>query len=253
MKHTNLLNKLKYFSEAGDKTINEIISINLLNNIQRIDEVNINELSQLSNCSKASIVKFCKILNLNGFKELIRILSFESKFTYFTKKDSTNTTLIEYKNNILENIENALTFCYEQIQEIVKEIKICKQIYLFGKGPNLNVCNIFHNYLIKLGFNTIFSTDLDVQEKVARNISDTSLVFFFSFSAMTSQLVSIYDSIKDKGCKIVVLTGNPKGIIVKESNINIYTINNEEILNGQRNSVISFVTIVMAIINLLNN
>ncbi|WHQ36847.1 MurR/RpiR family transcriptional regulator [Spiroplasma sp. SV19] len=255
MKSSNLINDIQKLAENDNGSVRYVISKELLKHLNNIIHLNITKLSQLTSCSKSAIVKYCKDLNLEGYKDLIRVLSFEARILEpIAKQDNKNVEqkLAFYQLKIEENFNYINHNYVEQFIKVINLLQPGQNIYLFGKGPNINVCNVFHNYLIKLGYNTFFSNDLDVQLKLGSLITQDAVVFIFSYSGLTKKIINLYNIAKERNSKIVFISSNFLSPMYQKDNINIMTLNNEEILPDAQSSVISFTMIVMEIIFLLN-
>lgn len=256
MANINIIEILNFRVANKTKTLNYYISKALLDNLSNINKININQLAKLAFCSKASIVKFCKSLELDGYKDLVASLSIQFKiFSNSQVNDPLgNTTKMKmYHTSIIENISYIFDHNSINIKNAADLIHSADKIFLFGKGANLYNCNLLYGSLIKLGYNALTSYDIDIQEKLLQNATPNSVALFFSYSGLTEQIIKIYNEAKKKNLKIIVITSNVKSPIYEESNINIISSNNEEIIYKQRSCVISYSYIVMQIINLLVN
>jgi|GEM_PF-3875333 len=258
MKNINIIEILNSKVSNKTNTLNYYISKALLDNLSNINKININQLAKLAFCSKASIVRFCKSLELDGYKDLIASLSLQFKiFSNSQVNDSfdidSTTKMKMYQTFIIENINYIFDHNFINIKNAAYLIHNTDKIFLFGKGANLYNCNLLYGSLIKLGYNALTSYDIDIQEKLLKNASPNSVALFFSYSGLTEQIIKIYNEAKAKKLKIIVISSNVKSPIYEENNINIISLNNEEIIYKQRSCVISYSYIVMQIINLLVN
>lgn len=250
MNQYNLITKIKSLEANKNSSADSAISKALLKNISNIQNLTIGELALLASCSKPSIVKYCKKLNLSGYKELTRIIIFETSMNSAFNENFDNTN-----DNYLNVIKNNIDFLSENYSKGFDKIKEVfdanVKVYLFGKGPNINSCNILYNYLVKLNYNVIFSSDLDVQTHMMNNLDQNSLCFFFTYSGLTTQLIDIYNEAVKRKSKIVYCGSNTMSPMYSDKNINFIVKNNEEVIPGQKSSIISFNIIIMQIINIL--
>ncbi|WP_083433355.1 SIS domain-containing protein [Spiroplasma litorale] len=125
-------------------------------------------------------------------------------------------------------------------------------MFLFGKGPNIHVIDIFRNYLSKLNFNCVSSTDFDVQKRITKNVNEQDICFIFTYSNLTKSMLEIYDDIKNRNTVLIIATSNVESPLFINSDYNFLIKNNEKILEDQTSSIISFLTIVMQILYLIN-
>lgn len=255
MDTSNLIIKIEKIAQQENNSIKSNISKYIIDNINVIDKITINQISKACYCSKSSVVKFCKSLGFKGLKELLINIYWESQILNSFKSANIEQTELndEYYKNIIENISYIQKNNYQNYLLIAQEIKKTKYIFLFGKGPNTHVCEVFKNYLIKLNFNCSFSNDADVQKRIVKNTNKDSLCFFFTYSGLTEIVNKMVNQAKSNNAKVVLCTGNPNTKEFKKSDFFFLIKNNEEIFKEQRSSIISFNFIIMQILNALHN
>ncbi|AOG60680.1 hypothetical protein SHELI_v1c07310 [Spiroplasma helicoides] len=255
IKNHNLIKKLEIISSSNENSVKKLLANFFLSNLDRINNLSIAEVSEKCFCSKSSIVKFAKELNLNGYKELISVLTWEHSIFKTLKSKKTNLKYnFNFFNNIQENIDQLKNYNFETFLEISTYLKDKKpRVFLFGKGPNIHINTIFNNYLIKLGYSVFHSSDFDVQEKYVNNVEEGDVCFVLSYSGLTSSITKIFEIAKSKNAKVVLATSNSNTEMFNDSDFTFLIKNNEEVLVNQRNSIISFNILVMQIIYLLSN
>ncbi|QBQ07463.1 MurR/RpiR family transcriptional regulator [Spiroplasma gladiatoris] len=254
MNSQNLISKIKKITNNNDGTIRFIIAKYLIENLEMVNSINITQLSKECNCSKSSIVKFCKELNLTGLKELIRVITWEYEIykTFEINKQEVLKNDYSYFELIINNLE-FLKSKINTFKDVANKIKNTKgKIFLFGKGPNIHIAEIFNNYLLKIGYSSMSSTDFDVQVWLAKTVKENDLCFIFTYSGLTQEISDIFDIIKANKAITIVLTANSNSQIYNQSDYKFLIRNNEEIFKSQRSSLITFNFIIMQILNLLN-
>jgi len=201
-------------------------------------------------------------MGLEGYKELVQVLSMESKLLVTPISSSLQEPdciyndkkmIKDYHNLISDNLNYIEENFSENIIHAARAIRGSDRVFLFGKGANLNTMRAFKNYLIKLDIWTNYSNDLDVQKSYIDNVSANDVCFIFSYSGLTEEMQDFYTKIKEKNGKIVLLTSNIYSPMFQTDNINILVLKGEEADRQQRNSLVSFLFIVMEIIHLLSN
>ncbi|WP_031542666.1 MurR/RpiR family transcriptional regulator [Mesoplasma photuris] len=260
MNKYNLISKLQNNIETNDSSINCNVSKVLLDNLYDISKLTINNLAILSNSSTSAIVKFCKQMGLEGYKHLIQVLMFENSIinSHLAHKKEFKYEMCDrdflnaYHNLIIDNLDyikkNSENSLFQTKEKIVK----ARKIFLFGKGANLNVLSIFNNYLLKLGYWVFYSRDLDVQYSYLEQAGKNDLSFIFSYSGMTEEMINVNKKLVKNNCDVVLVTSNLLSPIINDDTIDIIVLNNEEVMDKQTNSTMSFVYIVMQLIYLIS-
>lgn len=255
MHRHNIIYTLKNFSQQNHNLIFRNISIFLIDNIDKIKTIKLKEVANFANCSQSSIVNFVKKNKFNSFKEMLFEIDNSYKFISFINKENDepnlDSILINYKNLIQENIDFAFEKNKLNILKLVHLLKEKKSIYLIGKGSNLDVLRIFSKYLSKKGINCYYSSDFDVQEKWVDFFQKDDITIFFTFSGNSPSIISIFEQAKNKQSKIITFTANHKSMISYSSDIVFLIKENEDILLDHTNARISFIYLIMNIINLL--
>ncbi|ARU92139.1 Putative transcriptional regulator, RpiR family protein [Spiroplasma clarkii] len=252
MRKINIITVLQNIIQEDNNSIANLIAKVILKNLDHIDTLTINQLAEQSFCSKATIVKFCKQLGLEGYKDLIRRVYLEHhiyKNVDIDENQDLDKSMLEYSQVLLENIAH---IDLHKIKAICEIIKASKTIQLFGKGPNTMICNLLNNYLIKLGYNSQTSFDVDVQEKIIANADQNYVTIFFTYSGMTPSIAKILNQAVEKNTKIILITANPDSSFVPHADVVLFALNNEEILSHQQSCVVTFTAITMKLVHCLS-
>ncbi|QEH62162.1 RpiR family transcriptional regulator [Spiroplasma chinense] len=249
-KNQHLIEKIGILANQNPSLIKTLIAKFLKDNLEDLKKMTINDVARACNCAKSSVVKFCKELGCEGFKEMSMILMWEHSVfkTINTKKIENlenNKLFFEITEQNIENLKNNYLNNFIEVANILKEKP---KVYLFGKGPNTHVIEVFNNYLMKLGFTVFTSTDFDVQVRLSHNVKENDICFIFSVSGLTKNILDIEQTIKEVGAKTIVASSNTSCDLAKRSDYFFEVLNNEEIFEGQRSAVISFSFIVMQLL-----
>ncbi|WP_220096531.1 MurR/RpiR family transcriptional regulator [Mycoplasmopsis pulmonis] len=228
----------------------------MINNLFQITKLKIKDVALGSNCSQSSVINFVKKMKCNSFKEMLFKIDYDYSFVTIKKEDfqDEKTQIVKWKNYnnlIAENIDFIYKNYYLEIIKIVGLLKRKNKIFLFGKGSNIELLSIFGQYLNKKEFISIYSYDIDIQEKYIDLVDQESFCFFFSFSGNTKKIVEFANKAKEKKAFIIHFSANPNSEIIKVCNIFLLVKNNEDVLYDHTNARISFLYIIMNIINLL--
>lgn len=250
----SLIKEIERLSKQTNNLVFSSIAKVLLNEIDNLKNFNITVFAKKANVSPASFLIFAKSLNFQGTKDLIPALIQEK--TLIASKNWVNAKtdfLLEEKiEDYFTFVKNSLNFTKESninsIIEFAKKLLNFKnKIYIIGKGANLDVINIFANYLSKNNYSVIHSYDFEVQQKWLKNFINKDIIVVFSYSSNSERINQIIKTAIDKKCFIVNFSANFISYIFKKANINFKVTKNEEVIQNQRTARIQFLFLVMLI------
>jgi DNA-binding MurR/RpiR family transcriptional regulator len=98
-------------------------------------------------------------MGLEGYKELVQVLSMESKLLVTPVSNSLQEPdgiyndkkmIKDYHHLISDNLDYIEENFSENIIQAARAIRGSDRVFLFGKGANINTMRAFKNYLIKL-------------------------------------------------------------------------------------------------------
>lgn len=260
MNESNLIDKIKVLSQSKLPQTSTWISNVILKHVHNISELTINTLSKEANCSSTAIVKFCKKLNLTGYKELVRTLSYEMNFHSCipgVESPQDITLDFDFLNNDKQFFLDNITFLFKnsstKLLDAAKLInkKSDQKIFLIGKGSNLGILQTFQHYLLKLNKVTFFSLDIEIQENFVNFITEDDIVVFITYSGFSPVILSIYEEVNIKTKNVILITTNQKSPMISQDHINIFAKSNEDIIFPGKGSIISFTLAVIEIIKLV--
>ncbi|WP_033161439.1 MurR/RpiR family transcriptional regulator [[Mycoplasma] collis] len=255
-KYNIIITLNKFANQNINLTYKNIASV-FLQNIRNIKSLPIKTVSKQAHCSQSSISFFVKKIGFNNYKELLFELDLSSKFFSFNKQETNELTdenkILNYYKKIISNINFAFLQNKQHLIKIVDLIKKSKRIFIFGKGSNIEPIIIFSNYLIKNNFNTFYSYDLDVQKKWTEILKKDDVCIFLSFSGLTKEIIDIFNKIKNKKIKTVIFSSNFDSPLIKNSDYYLLIKENEDVFEKHTNARISYIFLIMQIMNLLKN
>ncbi|MGY6172290.1 MurR/RpiR family transcriptional regulator [Candidatus Mycoplasma pogonae] len=260
MLQTHLIKKIETIAEQKINLVFASIAKVLLENIENLEHFNIKQFALAANCSPASFLKFAKYLGYKGTKDLIPALIYEKQTMYheneLTKSQTSGDVMFDFYLNkyaevLLANLKAANIANRRAILQLTKLLQKNTPIFLVGKGANLDVCNIFSNYLQKMGYVVYFSQDFEIQQKWQELFTHKALCVIFSASGSSRRISNIAKAAVKKRSQIINFTFNANSEIYKAATINFLVQNNEEIFHEQRNVRITFLFLAMQIVLVL--
>lgn len=208
-------------------------------NMYKITLMNIGELAKETYTSNATILRICRKLECNGFKELKRRLIKEIESQKHIKQTVDFTTPFYSSETVLEIINNISNLYKESIdiinssididvmEQIVKAICSAKRMFIYAIGDSKITAKSFINKLIKINYYAISATDNHEEISISTSVNSQDCALFISYSGKTVDYSNYFYILKKSGCKIITITANENSIIAKNSDLCILLPNKE--------------------------
>lgn len=213
-------------------------------------ELSVHELAERSFSSSATIVRMCRRLGFDGYKELRRSLQYElavrkrsekERRDEISREDSLEEMVdkITYKNIVsLEETKNLVDI--PVLQQCVDLLCSARVIYLFGIGSSLCVARDAYLKFLRLGKPCVLNDDWHSQLLQARNMSAGDVGLFISYSGQTVEMIECARNLKENGAKMIAITRFATSELAEFSDYNLYVAAHESLFrNGAMSSRIS--------------
>lgn len=173
--------------------------INFINqNEKEITNMSISDVAEATYSSPATVSRTIKKCGISGFAELRYIISQRTNM----KQDLSDVNEIMQKS--LTEVNNTLDrLSIDNILKIIKEINASQQIYIFARGLSEQVAAEFSLKLQVLGHPVICNYDKNMIQEISRSLKKNSLVFFFSMSGSTPELIVAAENASSQGARII--------------------------------------------------
>lgn len=227
----------------------------LLADPQQAMELSIHELAQHSFSSPSTIVRMCRRIGFDGFKEFrrsvnyemaVRQQSLEQEKKEISREDSLEEIIekITYKNIMsLEDTKNLLDG--ETLAKCVDLISQCRAVLLFGIGASLCAARDAYLKFLRLNKPCIVNDDWHSQYLQAKNASSDDLGIVISYSGETVEMVECMKAMKENGTPIIAITRCVNSPVSQLADYKLYTAANESVFrSGAMSSRISQLNII---------
>ncbi len=173
----------------------------------------IRELANATHVSTATILRFCRKLNCEGYSE------FKAKLKMELKKDK-KTSIKSSQHAMLEFFERTLnTDRDQQITEAAKLISQADNVIFIGNGSSGILAEYGARYFSGLGK---FSTYIkDFSYPIHSKLRQNSVTIALSVSGENMFTLSQLNQLKQEGSQVISITNNKLSTLAKISNINI--------------------------------
>lgn len=227
----------------------------LLTHPQEAMELSIHEMAERSFSSPSTIVRMCRRIGFDGFKEFRRCVTYEmavrkqsqeEEQKEISREDSLEEIIekITYKNIMsLEDTKNLLDG--ETLAKCVDLISQCRAVLLFGIGASLCAARDAYLKFLRLNKPCIVNDDWHSQYLQAKNATPDDLGIVISYSGETVEMVECMKAMKENGTPIIAITRCVNSPVSQLADYKLYTAANESVFrSGAMSSRISQLNII---------
>lgn len=210
----------------------------IVNNVSKVIDMTISELSESAGTSEATVSRFCKKCNMKGFHHLKITLA---KDLVDSKKNEMNTSGDVSENNIKESLNNILvnkieelkqtilTINEDDLKDILSSLKNARSVQFAAVGNTIPValdgCYKFNQIGIPAVANTIWETQI----AYTYNISNKDVVIVISNSGASKSLIDVAKVAKEKGALTIAITNSDNSSLAKLCDYHIKTSTREKL------------------------
>ncbi len=246
--------RLNAYKKNASPTEASIIKY-ILENAELVADDNIHKLSEHTFASAASIIRLCKKLGFDGYKDFRKVMICElalgKQNQFAEKKEITRhdslTDIVEkvtYKNVVcLENTKDLTNL--KTLESCVKLIINCRSICLFGVGSSLLVAKDAYLKFLRLNKPCVISEDWHAQLLQARNMRKDDVAIIITYSGQTIEMIECAKAARESGAPVITIVKYGLTAISEYSDYSLYVAANESIFrSGAMSSRISQLNII---------
>lgn len=230
---------------------------------------NLKELGSITKPSGASVLRFCKDLGFQGFKDFQINCAKEAPTkptnavdAIITENDNPASVLYKLQVSFKKDIDDlGKSIDEQQLNQAVKLIRTVEQIYIAGEGASgLAASDLFYK-LIRSGKRANYVESSHIALELASNITASDVLVVFSYSGITQEPMIIARQAHKKQAKIIAITRGETSPLMDISDVIISLPANEKLLRfGATNSLFSeifvssllYLSMISPDLNLLN-
>ncbi|MBY7142281.1 MurR/RpiR family transcriptional regulator [Virgibacillus sp. NKC19-3] len=180
---------------------------------EKVAYMRIRELAEATHVSTATILRFCRKINCEGFSE------FKVKLKMHLEENK-KTVLKESQHSVMEFFERTLKGDIEEkIKQAASLVNESDSVIFIGIGSSGILAEYGARYFSSLGKFSMYIKDplFPIHSKLRYNSATIAL----SVSGETDFAVTHLNQIKQEGSKIISITNNKHSTVAKISDINI--------------------------------
>ncbi|AEV30183.1 transcriptional regulator [Sphaerochaeta pleomorpha str. Grapes] len=197
------------------------------------------DIAQACDTSKSAVVRLCKRIGYNGYKELQTDLSAERALRQRDKvyersdiypQSSTASICTLITHNSIRVLESTLqNLDLSSMDKAVDALCSARRVDLYGVGNSGIVAEDANIKLRRLDFFTTCCTDIHMALVSSSTLNADDVAVFFSHSGTTSDILHILEVVKAQGALTVAVTCRGGNTLSKNADIVLETASSENL------------------------
>lgn len=256
-----LLQKIEEYTILYKDSRSQIAEF-IMQNKNKLNQYTMNDISQQTYSSKATLVRFAKSLGFSGWTELIRTLIEEIRYEEIHYSDISPNIPFDRNDSFTEIIKKIATIQVESIHDtadhfdsIVLEKAVDKlvganRIVVLGMSPNNLLAQLFRRKMISIGKIVEVAAPGETG-MIAYSLTnrDAAILISYAGNDVSREPMKFIPEMKEKGVKLIGITSDGNNYMRKEIDI-VLTISSRE---GLYKKISSFSTeeSILFILNVL--
>ncbi|MCD8139966.1 MAG: MurR/RpiR family transcriptional regulator [Planctomycetaceae bacterium] len=209
----------------------------LLENADKLPALNLAELAAGAGCSQASIVRLCKAMGLDGFKQLKAELTRGNRLDrgeLFPGGDEGEAAarggvvpmadvLREVFSYNVRQLQDTFALYTPQYDAALEAILAAGQLAFFSIGNASMPCQYAYMMFRRMGYPCSANTDPDLQMLDAANLKKGDVAIAVSHTGQTRHVVAATELARQGGATTICITKNAKSPLTKVCDIHLFT------------------------------
>lgn len=239
-------------------TTEQKIASYILDNPDDILHASIANIVERAGTSQAAVVRFCKTLGYNGFKDIKRSLTEEilamargdenkeESYSDIKGSESTIALIEKVTTNNIKSIEDTRRLMdFSAIEQAMDAIIKSGRVDFYGVGASGLVALDAQQKFSRIGRNCNASVDPHVQITLAANLKPGDVAVMISYSGMTRDIIDTLTVAKESGATIIAVCKYGKSRLASKADIVLHTCSPEiTVRSGAMGSRIAQLTII---------
>lgn len=215
MKRGDLLLMLKEQRQYATPSEKGIIDV-ILDDPQKVVGMSIRELADQAYTSPSTIVRFCRSLGCDGYRDFQRALVYEIAVSQQSQEialqdvspeDSVQDVIDKVVERDVLSIQATVGLLDPDVLSTCADLLgTCRNIDLFGLGASLLCAQDLFLKLVRSDLQCSLFEDWHSQLVCAKNAHPDDLAIIFSYSGLTKEMVEIAQCVKERGTTIIAIT-----------------------------------------------
>ena len=217
------------------------IATYILQNYKEVIDMTIGDLADASGTSVATVSRFCRKCEVDGFhhlkislaKELVMGEKEVTVSNDISRKDIGQSLQNILANKIEELRQTVSLFDEKQLEIILNKIQHAGMVQFVAVGNTIPVALDGAYKLNEIGIPSMAGTIWETQLSFALTLKKKDVQIAISNSGESKQVVKMVRAAKKNGCTTVGITNNPNSTIAKEVDYHIQTATREKLFMNE--------------------
>ncbi len=222
----------------------------LLANPETVSQCNIHQFADFSYSSASTIVRLCRKLGFDGYRDLqksllyelaVRDKNLEEKKRSIGQSDSLSEIIGDVTNRNITSLNDSMKLLdLEAVQKSVDIICACDNLLLFGLGASYLVARDAYMKFLRVNKRCACCEDIHSQYVMAHNAAPDDAAIIISYSGCTEEMLSCAKYLQAQKTPIIAITRFELSPLTKLSTCSLYVAAMEELFrSGAMSSRIS--------------
>ncbi len=214
----------------------------ILANPDAVAECNIHRLSELSYSSASTIVRLCRKLGFEGYRDLrkalmcelvVRKQSQKEKGHHIAHSNQMSDIIDEITYRNITTLEDSVRLIEaEDIRQCVNLLRQCDTILLFGLGASFLVAQDAYLKFQRVDKRCSCCSDIHSQYIQARNAKPNDVAIIISYSGCTEEMLRCARDLQAQGTPIIAITRFTHSPLVQMANHCLYVVETEALFRS---------------------
>lgn len=192
----------------------------------------VNQLAMKSKTSNASIIRLCKTLGYEGYRQFIVSISTElasrskeegEEYTDIQPGDDLDTIIKNISLNNCKSIEDTLMVLdRESIKRAVELVSTARRIVFYGVGASGLVCMDAQQKFMRINKVCHAYTDGHSQLTSASMLTREDVAVMISNTGTTAEIVDALKLVKESGASVIAITRYGKSILASSADVVLF-------------------------------
>lgn len=210
----------------------------ILNDPESIPQLSIKELSARSFSSSSTIVRLCKKLNFEGYRDMQKSILYELAVRNQNENKSCSMEHANRLSDVIEQVTYRNISSLEDSMHLVEEEAVQKavdmicesgSVLLFGLGASLLVAQDAYLKFLRIDKRCSCCEDIHSQYVLAKNANPNDVAIVISYSGCTEEILRCAEFLNAQGTPIIAITRFSTSPIAQLATCCLYVVATEEL------------------------
>ncbi len=227
----------------------------IIENPEETTVLTVRELAQRTFTSPSSVVRVCRSIGFDGYKELRRALVRELAALddrghhpeqELTAQDDVRDIVYKVTQKNIQSLSDTQRLLSpEVVEQCAALLDKSRTVLLFGLGSSLCVARDAYLKFLRLDKPCVLNDDWHAQLLAARNATPADVGIVFSYSGQTQEMIECMKTMKAGSVPIIAVTRYSPSEVAELADYNLYIAANESLFrNGAMSSRIAQLNVI---------